>query len=313
MNDRNVEYVSCNLCGNDNTRFLRELNSWTLVQCRHCSLVYVNPRPTLDVILAEYQVDEATSDSTWAKRFRAKYESEFESHKYKFGEFVRKIERHVKPPGRVLDIGCNTGAFLSAAQERGWEPYGVDIGSWAVEFARARGLDVFHGTLEEAHFPDAYFDAVFCSAVLEHLPDPKHSLLEIHRVLKKDGILFVIVPNINAFTIRLGLDLFVGNTPPAHLYYFTPRAAQGLLEAAGFECVRVLSWGVPNDFFQGIFGHTTTGRKLDSIADNLFTKYSGGRGFMRRAIYYIIRSVINSGLNIIKMGAIIEVHARKRA
>jgi len=59
--------------------------------------------------------------------------------------------RHLpKPPsdGRLLDVGCGSGAFLKQAEEAGWKVEGVDPDPDAVKLAQDSGLDVRQGGIE---------------------------------------------------------------------------------------------------------------------------------------------------------------------
>src|SRR3989304_3784699 len=61
--------------------------------------------------------------------------------------------------GRLLDIGCGYGFFLSEMKARGWETYGMDVSSTAVSYASGRGLNVALGTLKDITYQDDFFDA----------------------------------------------------------------------------------------------------------------------------------------------------------
>ena len=104
------------------------------------------------------------------------------------------------PGERVLDLGCGAGRFLAALRDAGAEPVGVEIAEAAVERARTNvpGADVRllepDGTIPAAH---GEFDLVWCSEVLEHIPDVGAALFEVRRVLKPGGRLLATVPHVS--------------------------------------------------------------------------------------------------------------------
>ena len=98
---------------------------------------------------------------------------------------------------RVLDLGCGDGHFLRALREAGADPVGVEIAEAAVQRARENvpGADVRliepDGSLPLGHNE---VDLIWCSEVLEHIPDVGHALLEMRRVLKRGGRALITVP-----------------------------------------------------------------------------------------------------------------------
>ncbi|HEX2826074.1 MAG TPA: class I SAM-dependent methyltransferase [Burkholderiales bacterium] len=111
--------------------------------------------------------------------------------------------RSLIPPGsqRVLDFGCDDGAFLASLTGVP-ELYGCDINPERVERARAnvpRGKFVVVGATPETPFEDNFFDAVTLLSVLEHVPDERALLAEIHRILKPGGRAIVLVPHKGLF------------------------------------------------------------------------------------------------------------------
>ena len=106
------------------------------------------------------------------------------------------IARMVKPGETVLDAGCGEGVLSWYLAERGAKVTAMDISKPNVENARAflekKGVldrvTVMLGDAENLPFPDASFDWVVSSHVLEHLPDFERGLREIHRVTKKRAV-----------------------------------------------------------------------------------------------------------------------------
>lgn len=111
---------------------------------------------------------------------------------------VKLMERNalLSPEMRVLDIGCSAGHLLDMLKGRGMpEVYGVDVSNAAIALAKERGLtNVLAIDGSTLPFPDAYFDVLIASDVLEHIEEPIKALKEWSRVLKPGGRLLVFVP-----------------------------------------------------------------------------------------------------------------------
>jgi SAM-dependent methyltransferase len=163
---------------------------------------------------------------------------------YRYGMYKRtRFVTNYKKSGRLLDVGCSTGIFLNHIQENlnksDWEIFGVEVNHEAANAARLNfNLKVFTGTLEEANFPAAFFDAITLWDVLEHLHDPMSSLLEMCRILKVNGILVLRVPNLDSWWANLFGKYWAGLEPPRHLYVFNQTTLSSLLEKSGFHVLK---------------------------------------------------------------------------
>jgi SAM-dependent methyltransferase len=157
-------------------------------------------------------------------------------------------------PGRLLDIGAGRGELLRAALLRGWDAVGLEpTPNFARVARRYSGAEIVEAELEQRPFPENSFDAVTLGAVLEHVFNPAALLIEINRVLRPKGMLWLDVPN------EAGLFYVLGNLyqrmrrrdwvvnlsptfPPYHVFGFTPGALRRLLEATGFESIRLKTY-----------------------------------------------------------------------
>jgi SAM-dependent methyltransferase len=107
--------------------------------------------------------------------------------------------------GKVLDYGCCTGGYTTKLATLGWEVWGVDSNkdylNLAIELSHQQGLEekchFCEITKAEKHLPfeRGFFDSVFASEIIEHLPDIATFIAEVKRVLRKDGTLYLTTPN----------------------------------------------------------------------------------------------------------------------
>ncbi|MGC9358256.1 MAG: class I SAM-dependent methyltransferase [Anaerolineae bacterium] len=218
-------------------RLLGVEGEFTLVRCLECGLLYLNPQPTVEEIVRYYPpkyysyVSVPPGELSWPHRMVLNYGL------YKRCQAVTRCKKE----GRLLEVGCANGAFLDAMRRTGgWDVYGVDISEHAVRCARDQlGLNVFHGQLQDARFPNHFFDIVVLWDVLEHLPDPKSALLEIRRVLAPDGWLIFRVPNLDSLDARIFGPYWAGLDAPRHFFIFSETTLKRLLELCGFTLYRM--------------------------------------------------------------------------
>lgn len=216
----------CALCGSEQGRPMFRVDGSLIVRCTRCDLVRAATRPAAPRLV--YDADYYASDC--AKGGYANYVLDASINQLTFTERLRDIERRVGGKGRLLDVGCALGDFVAAAVEAGWDAEGVEISAYAAAEARARGLAVRSGTLEELRLPDASYDIITLYDVIEHVADPLATLHEIRRVLKPGGLLHIVTPNVGGLQARLLGRHWYHYKPGEHLAYFSPRTLRALVE-----------------------------------------------------------------------------------
>ena len=157
--------------------------------------------------------------------------------------------QEIGPGDRVLDLGCGAGRFVAAAREAGGDVVGVDIAEAALERARqvAPGADLrllgADGSVPLGH---GEVDLVWCSEVLEHVPDTVGLLTEIRRVLRSGGRLLLTVPDHGRLRRTLiALARYESHYDPLgqHLRFYSRRSLTVALDATGFTDVRLAALG----------------------------------------------------------------------
>lgn len=102
---------------------------------------------------------------------------------------------------RILDVACGKGLLLAELEDRSSENFGSDISHTALKIARknAPSASFVFSTGEQLPFGGNSFDAVTCLGSLEHFMDPLHGAKEMNRVMKKDCICIISLPNKNTW------------------------------------------------------------------------------------------------------------------
>lgn len=101
-----------------------------------------------------------------------------------------------EPSDLILDIGCGNGGILRDLFRRGYRKlHGLDISAYAIKRLRAEGIEMHYGKLPSIPLPDAHFDVVIASQVLEHMIRRRRFLAEMARVLRPGGTAFIFVPD----------------------------------------------------------------------------------------------------------------------
>ncbi len=234
-----LEYVRCNLCGADDYVVVyrsdvdlyrqsdpNNLNC-RIVKCRRCGLVYANPREATALLADIYREVE---DDKYLEQKPAKDAS------YRWN--LNRLERYVRG-GRLLDVGCGHGFFLSLLEPARWERLGIEPAHAAARYGRERlGLDIKEVFLADDDLPAGYFDAVTMFHVMEHVADPLRDLKLVYDVLKPGGYLYVEFPDFSSVFARWRKRRW-WYVMRFHTYYFNRRTATRMLARAGFVPVDV--------------------------------------------------------------------------
>jgi 2-polyprenyl-3-methyl-5-hydroxy-6-metoxy-1,4-benzoquinol methylase len=199
-----------------------------VVRCRSCSLHYVNPRPSSELIIESYS---AAEDETFVAQNQGRIRG--------FQKTLREIlKRKGMPDGaglRFLDIGCAGGASLVAAKSLGFQPVGVEPSRWMADYGRRTyGVEIHDGILKPGMFPPSSFDFITMWEVLEHVPDPRSLLQLVHELLTPNGTFVMSYPDFKGVMSRM-----LGDRWPfwlsVHLLYYDRTTIARQLAVCGFQ------------------------------------------------------------------------------
>jgi len=198
-------------------------------------------------------------------------------------------------PGEILDAGMGPGRLLAELAQRGWAVSGVDASAEMVAAARSKlpeaASRLVQGKIESLPFPDASFDAVVATGVLEY-SQLERALRELARVLRPGGRAVVSYPNPGAYYVvwrtrvwyrfvraakrvaRRPAQTFPGGAPPVRPDRFPEVLARALLEQ---ERVRYTAFLVVPSPLDELLPRPTEwlGRQLEGSGSRLGRRASG--------------------------------------
>ena len=219
----------CLVCGGGSfERLFTRAGKW-FWSCRTCELVFVHD------IYPEFAADTGHLEETYDF---GKLQQADPKKGRKFAAFLRTLEPF-RRTNELLEVGCGQGLFLEHARAAGWQVQGVDVLPPVCELARARGLLVFTGELRDAGLGAGRFDVVTMSEVIEHIVDPVPLMREILRVLRPGGVAVLGTGNARSWAARVRRERWSYYRFGGHLHirFYSPRSAEALARAAGFESV----------------------------------------------------------------------------
>ena len=244
-----VLHRDCPLCSRDNSdqaNLQYSYDVWSMKTCPDCRMVYIDKG--LDYT-------KLFSDLSWERttKIEEKRRADLRTVSYPASKLtrirMRLLPRKTIPallqswaqPGNVVDLGCGDGGQMVKLPFE-FVPFGVEISTESAALADERFADrggsCINAPTKEGlqNFADNFFSAATLRSYLEHEIHPLDVLIELHRVLRPEGVAILKVPNYGSLNRIVMKDKWCGFRYPDHLNYFTPKTLRAMGQKAGFHC-----------------------------------------------------------------------------
>jgi len=213
----------CSICGCAKLKPRIEVKGDHVSTCQQCGFMFVSCK---------------TSDSDYSGSYdRVPKPSKFlKKRHFDLIEFLKKTGA-----SRFLEIGSGFGGLAFLCRLEGISYVGVEPDSARQEFLESISINNIFGSHGDV---DGSFDFILLDNVLEHVESPKMMLLEISKLLSKDGKLLVIVPNrhdVRRISKRWRLKNFW--IPHDHLSFFRSRDIEAILADSGLKLYSRFNYG----------------------------------------------------------------------
>jgi 2-polyprenyl-3-methyl-5-hydroxy-6-metoxy-1,4-benzoquinol methylase len=200
-----IEYTDCPICQSKDAKFIFEKDFFHYHRCNNCSMVYMNPRLTMEATVSFYnsEVNRIYNE----KKFDQKTNSTDvdDARNVENVNLLLDFQKKNQVAGKkILEIGCAKGVFLKAAKDAGFQVEGLELNKENCEIAnKLIGGGVHPIDLFDMKYPDGKFDVVYMRDVIEHIHNPDHFIKEISRVLSPDGLLYLETHNIDGLIHKI--------------------------------------------------------------------------------------------------------------
>lgn len=232
---------SCPVClVRERTTVLVSSPKRSLKECRECGVTFLEPQPDVrefSSILSDHYIKD-----------EARLERAFEKTRDPVASLVAKKIQERKKRGRILDVGCAGGYFLSRYfPSTEWELFGVEPSKFASARAAEKGVRVYNGELTDQDLPGGCFDVITILDTFSYFREPREELNVLHRTMKAGALLAIEQPLAGTHVWRHATRLgrFLGGAPMSLLesgqnFLYTMSSMILLLRETGFEIVECL-------------------------------------------------------------------------
>jgi SAM-dependent methyltransferase len=154
-----------------------------------------------------------------------------------FKRLLRNLAKRGLTGGDLLEIGCGYGYLLDEARSFFERRIGTDFSPEGAEIARATGAEVFVGGVEQVP-PEAKFDCVVGTQVIEHVYEPLSFVQRLASHTKPGGHIVLATPDMGGALRRVMGRRWPSFKAPEHVVYFDFQTLSSLMSQAGLDRVR---------------------------------------------------------------------------
>jgi SAM-dependent methyltransferase len=203
----------------------------TVAGCPNCGLIFLQPQPTPEALGHFYQHEYYAGKAVPEPQKAVLQEKSVKEPLYSW--LIAQLP--VKVTGwSILDIGSGYGGWLKCFDQSN-RLAAIEQSQQAVKIAtEVFGIQVYPVDFMDNHLEGQQFDLLTGLAIIEHFTDPLAALVEMNRLLKKGGYLYLQTPDVHGSVFRRGVEY---NFKVVHTFYYSFATLSDLMRRSGFEII----------------------------------------------------------------------------
>lgn len=203
-----------------------DLTSKKFYQCSNCKLIFIYP------LITDQELSEFYTSYIGNEAYFKKVDKKLKRATRRIKGLMNKIKAN-----NFLEVGCNVGSAVEAARRLGLNSTGIEIDSEAVTIAKKEypKCKFISTSAEEYSKHGEKYDLVFCTEVIEHVPNPNEFVEALYNLVAPGGLLFMTTPD--AGHLRRTKIFIHWNEvkPPEHIFWYDKNSIKQLLQNKGFN------------------------------------------------------------------------------
>lgn len=220
-NNKIIDNIRCPSCKKSKKESIYKISRFNYERCKSCKTVYVSNPLKNSVLIKKYK--KSLGDKYYLKMMESGYMKKY--NELLFKKYLKIIKKDFKLiNGKIIDIGCGAGIFLNYVKKN-FPEYDL-YGSEYISDSYRRIIKIipkknFFFQKDILNFPKIKFDIIFLWGVLEHVRNPREFLKKCQFILKKRGVIVILIPNFDSAAREiLGVNTPTLN-PLVHLNFFS--------------------------------------------------------------------------------------------
>ena len=204
-----------------------------LIKCKYCKLIWKDPFPNQTGLSKDYQINAIFHYIFDYNFFHVIFWKFYSLEMIREYDLIRSYKNH----GLVLDIGAGTGEFLSKFPSKHWNRYIFDpyLSSSHVKTLRKKISPHVNEFKRLENYPSGIFDVVILRDVVEHTAEFPNIFRQVHRLLNKNGILYIKTPNIDSIDFKTFQLSWYLIRIIHHIIFFEKKTLADILKKNGFK------------------------------------------------------------------------------
>ncbi|MBP1999897.1 2-polyprenyl-3-methyl-5-hydroxy-6-metoxy-1,4-benzoquinol methylase [Paenibacillus shirakamiensis] len=251
--------MTCKLCCSQDVLPFYSYNSFTLVQCPDCRLIYQEDMEKINTLNMLYD----TYNIHWIAMRDHAVRSTFGDH---VAFQLLLLETFSPKKGQLLEIGSGTGEFMYAAKQAGWSVTGIEPSPLSQAYVKSKyDIDLIPSIsnltenvslISQMEEGNTQYDVIVFWHVLEHIDEPLPFLSDMRSKLNRSGKMYVSVPNQHSF-----INEVLGTSSPLyteadHLYHYSVANLYSLFTQADLHIDTIFTRQLPEAFYVLVDQHT---------------------------------------------------------